>query len=241
MAARALARAAVALTPIDALCAWLTAVVVAAMLAAAVNPALSVPVALAGLVAGPVGVRIASGRADERVVLALPAALDRIAAELRAGGTVAEAVRGFSLDDGPVAPDLGRVATRLELGIGLNDALANWRRERPLPGVDAVAGALSVAGTLGGASAGALEGLAASLRARAAATSEARALSAQSRASAVVVGLAPIGYLAFASAADPGSVSVLLDRGVGRICLALGLAMETCAALWMRALLRRST
>ena len=201
---------------------------------------------LAGLVAGPVALRIASGRADERVVGALPTALDRIAAELRVGGTVPEAIRAFSLDDGALddgalAPDLRRVATRMDLGIGLNDALANWRRERPLAGVDAVAGALSVAGSLGGSSAGALEGLAASLRARHAATSEARALSAQARASAVVVGLAPVGYLAFASAADPGSVSVLLDRGVGRVCLVLGLAMEACAALWMRALLRRST
>ena len=171
----------------------------------------------------------------------LPAALDHVAAELRAGGTVPEAIRGFPVQRSVLAPDLARVAARMELGIGLNDALANWRRERPVPGVDAVAGALSVAGTLGGSSAGALEGLAASLRARLAAASEARALSAQARASAVVVGAAPLGYLMFAAAADPGSVSVLVDRGLGRICLVVGLAMEAGAALWMRALLRRAT
>ena len=94
----------------------------------------------------------------------------------------------------------------------------------------AAAGALAVANTIGGRAADAIDGLASSLRHRLDASAEARALSAQSRLSAVVVGAAPIGYLAFSSLIDPGSVTALVGTGVGRVCLVLGLALEGLAA-----------
>jgi tight adherence protein B len=120
------------------------------------------------------------------------------------------------------------------------DALGQWSVERPLPGVRAVAGALALAVSVGGACAGALEGLGESLRARDATIREAQALSAQARLSAFVVGGAPLGYLIFASVADPGSLDALLSTNAGRVCLVVGLALEGLAALWMRALLRRT-
>jgi tight adherence protein B len=67
---------------------------------------------------------------------------------------------------------------------------------------------------------------------------EARSLSAQARLSAIVVGAAPLGYLAFAALVDPGSVTALVATGVGRVCLVLGLGLEVLAALWIRRILR---
>jgi tight adherence protein B len=84
----------------------------------------------------------------------------------------------------------------------------------------------------------ALEGLGESLRARDAAVKEARALSAQARVSAIVVGGAPLAYLAFASAADPASLDLLLTTGAGRACLVAGLVLEALGAWWMHVLLR---
>jgi tight adherence protein B len=109
---------------------------------------------------------------------------------------------------------------------------------RPVPGVRAVAGALTLVTTVGGSAAGPLEGLAASLRADDAAAGEARALSAQARVSAAVVGLAPLGYLAFSAMADPASSRVLVATAAGRFCLGAGLVLEALAAWWMRALVR---
>ena len=139
---------------------------------------------------------------------------------------------------GPLAPDLARAQARAALGVSLTDALAAWPGERPLPSVRAVAGSLAVASTIGGRAADALDGLAASLRERIGAIAEARALSAQSRMSAVIVGVAPLGYLLFSAALDPSSVDVLVTTHVGRVCLVAGIVCEALAALWMRRILR---
>ena len=57
--------------------------------------------------------------------------------------------------------------------------------------------------------------------------------------SAVVVGLAPLAYLVFTTATDPGATRVLLGTTAGRLCLAVGFALEAAAALWMRAIVGR--
>jgi tight adherence protein B len=116
----------------------------------------------------------------------------------------------------------------------MSDALATWPAEADLPEVRAAAGACAVAVSVGGQSAGALDGLARSLRDRLGAVADARALSAQARLSAVVVGAAPLAYLAFTALVDPASVGVLVGTPVGRVCLGLGLGLEALGALWMR-------
>ncbi len=107
-------------------------------------------------------------------------------------------------------------------------------KERPLPSVRAAAAALAVATTMGGRAAGAIDGLATSLREQRGADADARALSAQARMSAVVVGVAPIGYLLFSAVVDPASVEMLVGTSVGRVCLVAGLTLELAGVLWMR-------
>ncbi|MGZ4688458.1 MAG: type II secretion system F family protein [Acidimicrobiia bacterium] len=236
----ALARADVDVTPDDAVKLWLLAALVGAGLAGALSPLASLPFGIAVLAGGPLALWWARGRGDGRVVQALPGALDRVSAGLRAGATVGESLTDLADGASPLAPDLRRLDARAQLGVGLGDALAQWSRERPLPGVQAVTGALALAVSVGGACAGALEGLGESLRAREAMIREAHALSAQTRMSAFVVGGAPVAYLVFVSLADPGSIDVLLATFGGRACLAAGLVLEGLAALWMRALLGRT-
>jgi tight adherence protein B len=236
----ALFRADLDLTPDDAVRLWVLGALVGGGMAAALSPIAAIPVGLAVLVGGPVGLWWARGRGDLRVAAALPGALDRVAAGLRSGSTVGEGLGVLAAGTSPLAPDLRRLAARTRLGVGLVDGLAQWSRERPLPGVQAVAGSLALAVSVGGACAVALEGLGESLRAREATMREAHALSAQSRLSAFVVGGAPVAYLAFVSLADPGALDVLLTTAAGRACLIVGLGLEAMAALWMRALLRRT-
>jgi tight adherence protein B len=234
----ALARADVDLTPDDAVRTWLLAAGVAALLGGALGASIGIAALLAVLAGGPVALWWARGRADERVVGALPGALDRVAAGLRAGATVPDGIAGLAAAEGPLAPDLFRVDARCRLGAALTDALAQWSRERPRQEIAAVSGALALAVDAGGASAAALEGLGESLRTRDATRREARALTAQTRLSAWVVGAAPVAYLAFASIADPTTFDTLLATNAGRACLVVGLTLEALAALWMRALLR---
>ncbi len=94
---------------------------------------------------------------------------------------------------------------------------------------------------MGGRAAEAIDGLAASLRHRLDAAAEAHALSAQARLSALVIGAAPLGYLAFSGLVDPRSVTMLVSTGVGRVCLVAGLGLEVLAALWIRRIVRSAT
>jgi tight adherence protein B len=235
---RALTEAAVEVEPETAVEVAAMGVAATVLLAFAVAPGLVPVVAGLTILAGPVGLRLARGRAERRFVAALPGGLEQVAAALRGGAAVGEAL--LVLGRSPaLAADVQRVRARAELGLGLPDALAAWPRERPLPEVRAVAGSLAVASTLGGRSADALDGLAASLRERLGALAEARALSSHARLSAVVVGGAPIAYLAFSAVIDPSSVDLLVGTDIGRVCLVLGLGCEVLAALWMRRILRR--
>ena len=236
--ARALRDADVQLEPEAAVEIWGAGTLSLAVVAISLSPAMVVPACIAGVVGAPVGLRLARTRRERRFSSALPGALEQVGAELRGGGTVAGAVDRLVAAVGPVADDLRRVHVRTRLGLGLSDALERWPTEHDTPEVRAAAGALAVASTLGGRAADAIDGLAASLRHRLDAAAEAHALSAQSRLSAVVVGVAPIGYLAFSGLVDPGSVTVLVGTGLGRVCLVLGLGLEGLAALWIRRILR---
>jgi tight adherence protein B len=235
---RALHTADVHIEPESAVLLWLVATLSATLLCSSVAPGLVIPVGLGVVVSGPVALHLARGRVERRFASSLPIALEQVAAELRGGGTVASALDRLAAAPGPVAADVRRVQTRIRLGLSLGDSLAAWPGDHDAPGVRAAAGALAVAATLGGRAADAVDGLAASLRHRLDAAAEARALSAQARLSAIVVGTAPIAYLAFSGLVDPGSASALVGTDVGRVCLVLGSACEVLAALWIRRILR---
>jgi tight adherence protein B len=234
---RALADADLTLEPEPAIELWAGTTAGAGIVAVAMSPGLVPPVILLACAGPPAALWVLRTRAHRRYAAALPLALEQIAAHLRGGDTVAQGVAALGGGDGPLAADLRRVQARADLGVGLADALAAWPVERDVDDVRAVAGALAVAETLGGRSAHALDGLAASLRDRLGAAAEARSLSAQARLSALVVGASPLAYLVFSALVDPASVGLLVRTGTGRWCLGLGLLLEVVAVLWMRRIL----
>lgn len=170
-----------------------------------------------------------------------PAALDQLAAHLRAGGTVLAGLRDLAARPGPLAGDLGRVVAGVDAGSTLTRALAGWRAGEVDSEFDLVlAGALEVSQVAGGAVAGALEGLAAGLRDTLEAAHELRAQSVQARLSAAVVGLAPLGVLGLSLISDRRVAGALVGTAGGRLCLASGLILEALAGVWMRHILRRA-
>ena len=179
-------------------------------------------------------------RCDAGIAAALPDVLERVAGGLRAGaaplGALAEVAGSADLPE-PLAADLARVVRRAE-DQGLTAALERWVGERALPAVAATAGALEVAVGAGGPAAPALDGLAGGLRDRHDAAAEVAALSAQARLSAIVVGGAPFASLALSLLVDPRVAPTLIGTPPGRACLLAGIALEGCAALWMRRIVR---
>ena len=98
--------------------------------------------------------------------------------------------------------------------------------------------ALCLGAETGGAQARAVDGVAATVRERLAVAAELRALSSQARISALVIGLAPIGFGAFAAATDPRTSAFMLHTPAGLILLATGLVLDGLGWLWMQRLAR---
>jgi tight adherence protein B len=235
---RAFEDAALEIEPEGACEIWMASTAGIALVSGALAPSLMPLTVALALISGPVALHVARGRARQRFIASLPRALEHIATGLRGGASMTETLVALSQERGPLAGDIRRLCARAALGAGLSEALARWPAERDVPSVRAVAGALAVASSVGGPAAGALDGLAESLRQRQGAAAEARALSAQARLSAIVVGGAPLAYLAFAAVLDSDSLHVLLATGAGRTCLVIGLALEVLGLLWMRRIVR---
>jgi tight adherence protein B len=236
---RALDAAAIDVPVQRALSTWIWSATVAAVVGLGFGgPQIALGLAVATAAGAPIIVLTLHERRARQIAIAVPETLERVASELRSGGTIATAVGAVAAGDGPLASDMARVDTRVRLGASLSEALGAWSRERRVAGVDASAGALALCASVGGRSADALDGLATSLRDRLAVAAEARALSSQAQMSAVVVGGAPVAYIAWSALVDPGALHVLTGTLFGRICLLLGLGLEALGAWWMRSIVR---
>jgi tight adherence protein B len=90
----------------------------------------------------------------------------------------------------------------------------------------------------GGALAATLEELASTLRARRSAARELRSLTAQSRLSANVLGLLPLGFFAFLSVVARDDMVAAIATPAGALAILLGLVLQAAAYVWIRRLLR---
>lgn len=218
---------------------WLLAALAAGCLAAGLEPVVAPAAVGAALVSGPLGLYAARKRSGRRRAMELPIALELVASELRTGGTIFGALDALARGDRPLATEFARVNRRRALGAPLDAALEAWATERADAGVSSAAGALAVAAATGGRAADALDALATSLRDRFEIAAEGRALSAQARLSAIVVGSLPVVYLGASALFDARQVRLLTGTTFGLVCLIVGLAFEALAVVWIRLLLRQ--
>jgi tight adherence protein B len=200
-------------------------------------------VALAGAAFAAVGPSAARRLGRDRPLRALdravPAALEAVARSLRSGSSLLHAIDDAAREaPGLLAADLATVTAAVRLGADLPASLDAWASRRSRPGVRLAVAALALAAETGGASARPVDGVAATLRERQAVDREVVALSAQARLSALVIGVAPLAFAAFAAATDPRTSTFLFHTPLGVACLSAGLALDAVGAWWMRALTR---
>lgn len=233
--AAALVDAGVAWSPDAAWSAWCAGVAGAVALATpTAGPGTAAVLALVAVVGPLVALRLVRGRGDRMAESALPHVLDAVAAALRSGASLRQAVAEAARVAPPaLAADMAAVERAAAHGAALAGALDAWARRRPLPGVRLAAAALALAADTGGAQARAVDGVAATVRARLAVRDEVRALSSQARLSAVVIGVAPLGFAGLAVASDDATAAFLLGTPIGLGCLAAGLLLDAAAAAWM--------
>ena len=206
------------------------------MTAAFLTAAVVVSIAAAYAPTGPQSSRWRRRRDDRRVGRDLPDLLDEVARSMRAGLSVRSALVAARAGlGGPLAADVDGL---LGSSTGLRTALGVWAEERRgVPGVRLVAVALATVEQTG-AAARAVDSVADTLRADREVAAEVRALASQAQASAAVIAVLPVGFAAVASIADPATLRFLVDSSIGRLCLAIGVALDLAAFVWMRRIVR---
>lgn len=178
-------------------------------------------------------------RRDEAVQEQIAEAVATIASCLRSGRSVLQAIELAAEElDPPLGPSLRRLADRVELGEGLPEALEAWGADLRSQDARLAAGVLRLHRRTGGALASTLEELASTLRKRRSAARELLSLTAQARLSATILGLLPIGFFLFLSAVARQDLQEAYRSGLGASAIAIGLALQAIAYLWIRQLLR---
>lgn len=187
---------------------------------------------------GAIGGMIATLRGGHRQDrAAFPGLIDAIGAALGAGLPLE---RAFAEVAGTLPRDLGRATARaaaaLSLGAPVSAALASYSGVVPEEDLAPLGVVLVSFVRTGGPIGRSLGRVARLLRGRLALEDERSALTAQSRMSAaVLLGLAPLGALAFAILS---SDYLAIFTGRGRGLLAAAVALELIGALWLRRLTR---
>lgn len=236
--ARAVERAGVETDPRTLFDLWVASVLVTA---AATPIVAGAPVALAAVLAGPPAALAAGrNRAGRIRVGQLPLALDAIAGSLRGGAALASAISEAASIGGPLGREFDDIGRRCRDGLDIRSALEHWA-ETGGSDVALAAASLTMAASVGGPAAAALESAAASLRQRAAAADEVAALSVQARLSAVVLSAAPLAFTFLLATVDPGSARFLLRTPAGWACIVVGIALDGIGGWWMHRLVRRAS
>lgn len=167
----------------------------------------------------------------------MPEALERLAAALRSGSSLPQALTeaGRGTPE-PLGPELAALARDAGRGRSLLDVLDGWAGRHDDHATRLAATALALAAGVGAAPARAVDGVAATLRERLELAGERRALATQARTSATVLSAAPVGFALLLGLTDGAASRFLLRTPQGWACLAAGVVLDGLGAIWMQRL-----
>lgn len=166
-------------------------------------------------------------------------AVAAIGSAVRSGRSLGQSLAVAAVEVGAPLGDLLReAADRASLGVSIDEVLSDLGSA--IGGADArlVTGVLRLHRRTGGTLAASLDDLTRTLRARRDAVRELRSLTAQARLSATILGLLPLGFFLFLSVVARRDVEAAYRSTAGASAIAVGLALQGAAFVWIRRLLR---
>jgi tight adherence protein B len=145
---------------------------------------------------------------------------------LRAGSSFLQSVELVSRESpAPMGPEMGRVVREVNLGLGMEEALANMVRRIKSDDLDLMVTAIGVQQQVGGNLAEVLDTIAFTIRERVRIKGEIRTLTAQGRYSGYVVAFLPVAIAVTLNFINPEFMRPLFTELIGQILLATGLIM----------------
>lgn len=171
----------------------------------------------------------------ERIEQQLPDALQMLAGTARAGLSLPAAIRQVSTELAPpLQQELLLLLHEQRLGVSLDDALENLALRVPVQPVKLMVSAMRIASETGGGLAETLERTATTLRSQHAMELKIRALTAQGKLQAWVVGLLPVFLLWVLARLEPDAMALLWSTRLGWGVLAAVLVMEIIGVVLIR-------
>ncbi len=215
--------------------AWLAAVGVGAAVGAVVAGFL-------GVVGGAVGGAVMpwlvlAYRGDQTSALLtsqLPGLLEASARNLRSGAPFLDSLVHAAPVVGPLRADIDHVQRSVRHGLPVEQAIERWVLSRPgIEAIRIVASTMIVGLQTGVDLASSFEVVADNMRRSAELGDQTTALAGQAKASSMVIGLAPLAFLAVSTAAGT-SITVLFGSWLGIAALLAGLVLDGIGLWWMR-------
>jgi tight adherence protein B len=161
-----------------------------------------------------------------------PEALDTLSRSIRAGYALGAGVQLVSDEmPDPIGGELKRVFEEIRLGRDPGDALARLWHRVPTDDVRFFCAALGIQRKTGGNLAEMLDRLSEVIRERFKVLSHARAVSAQQRWGAIMIGLSPLGFGLVLRLGNPGYFDPLFESPLGAQLVVGGLALEAVGFL----------
>jgi tight adherence protein B len=156
----------------------------------------------------------------------LPDTITLLSNSLRAGSSFLQSVELVSRESpAPMGPEMGRVVREVNLGLGMEEALANMVRRIKSDDLDLMVTAIGVQQQVGGNLAEILDTIAFTIRERVRIKGEIRTLTAQGRYSGYLVAFLPIGIMITLNFINPEFMQPLFTELIGQALLALGTIM----------------
>ncbi|MCF5711387.1 type II secretion system F family protein [Pseudomonas tremae] len=191
------------------------------------------------LVGFPLGLRLfVSWRSRVRVrrmIEQLPQLLDHSVRSLKSGRTLADAVLfGITAANQPLKEGMSRIERNVQLGVSLPDAARDFAELYESDEFHLFALGLRVNHRYGGNASELMENLIRLIRDREQASRQLRAMTGETRMTALVLGLLPVGMAGYFMAVNPAYLMHMWNDGSGRILLSMAFALQLlgCLMLW---------
>ncbi len=165
----------------------------------------------------------------------LPDAIDLMAGSLRSGSSLVGALALIAEEfPKPLSDEIGLMVREQKLGVSMDESLQNFARRMPYNSVILTTSVIRTSIETGGELSDALKNIAKTLRNIEQAEGKIRALTAQGKMQAWVVGLMPVLLIIVLSKMEPAAMSQLWSTNIGYMALAAIIIFEVLGILFIR-------
>lgn len=172
-------------------------------------------------------IQIFKKRRIEKIEEQLPDALQLFAGAIRAGLSLMGAIKQIATElPVPSSQEFQMMLQEQRLGVALDDSLENFTHRIPVQSINLMVSAMRISNETGGSLAETLERAAHTLRSQHAMERKIKALTAQGKMQAWVVGLLPVFLLYVLSKMEPDAMALLWTTRIGWGVIALVITLE---------------